>query len=135
MGGVEIAPRPQLVWRKNYLFFKKTDTLNLYRRRSNEGDGPDRCQPRDLILQSLQENRKNPLQLCHQVVTEVTHHVTHTGNGPLLDLLVNVGGFEPLQGHGKHLGETHSYTLIIDVKLPVVCLLTVSGAFSVTFWC
>ena len=48
------------------------------------------CQPRDLVLESVQEDGEAAGQVALETVSKVSHNLTHAGDGSLLHLLVNI---------------------------------------------
>ena len=58
----------------------------------------DGGQPRDLVLESVQEYRETTGQLALETVAQVSHDLTHAGDGSLLHFLVDILGL-----HGTKL--------------------------------
>ena len=66
--------------------------VNLQWRRGHHDERLDSRQPRDLVLESVQEDWEAAGEVTLEAVSQVRHYLPHAGDGSLLDLLVNVLG-------------------------------------------
>ena len=63
-------------------------------RRGHKDEGLDCSQPGNLVLQPVKKYGETGAELLLEIVAQVGHNLSHTGDGALLHLLINILGLE-----------------------------------------